>query len=138
MSGYTSAYQRHSPTVGLHAEGLALQCLSFLWRLVLSAMFAFSTSLTDLTEIALLSFLTVHIMAQPYKRRIYNIIDPLMIVNMAIINSLSWFVCAISTESEGGGTAEGISYCSQAHVNVIALLMALCIVAVLSKDRCDS
>ena len=26
---YTSAYQRHSPTVGLHAEGLALQCLSF-------------------------------------------------------------------------------------------------------------
>ena len=25
---YTSAYQRHSPTVGLHAEGLALQCLS--------------------------------------------------------------------------------------------------------------
>ena len=27
---YTSAYQRHSPTVGLHAEGLALQCLSLL------------------------------------------------------------------------------------------------------------
>ena len=26
---YTSAYQRHSPTVGLHAEGLALQSLSF-------------------------------------------------------------------------------------------------------------
>ena len=26
---YTSEYQRHSPTVGLHAEGLALQCLSF-------------------------------------------------------------------------------------------------------------
>ena len=26
---YTSAYQCHSPTVGLHAEGLALQCLSF-------------------------------------------------------------------------------------------------------------
>ena len=25
---YTSAYQHHSPTVGLHAEGLALQCLS--------------------------------------------------------------------------------------------------------------
>ena len=28
---YTSAYQRHSPTVGLHAEGLALQCLSLNW-----------------------------------------------------------------------------------------------------------
>ena len=27
---YTSAYQRHSPTVGLHAEGLALQYLSFI------------------------------------------------------------------------------------------------------------
>ena len=26
---YTSAYQRHNPTVGLHAEDLALQCLSF-------------------------------------------------------------------------------------------------------------
>ena len=29
---YTSAYQPHSPTVGLHAEGLALQCLSFIKR----------------------------------------------------------------------------------------------------------
>ena len=75
-------------------------------------IFAFSTSLTELfilTEIALLSFLTVHIMAQPYKRRIYNIIDPLMIVNMAIINSQVWFVFVISTESEGGGTAEGVT-----------------------------
>ena len=27
---YTSEYQRHSPTVGLHAEGLALQCLSLI------------------------------------------------------------------------------------------------------------
>ena len=75
-------------------------------------IFAFSTSLTELfilTEIALLSFLTVHIMAQPYKRRIYNIIDPLMIVNMAIINSQVWFVFVISTEREGGGTAEGVT-----------------------------
>ena len=31
---YTSAYQRHSPTVGLHAEGLALQCLSFMKDMV--------------------------------------------------------------------------------------------------------
>ena len=72
-------------------------------------IFAFSTSLAELfllTEIALLSFFTVHIMAQPYKRMICNIIDPL---NMAIINSLSWFVFAISTESEGGGTAEGVT-----------------------------
>jgi hypothetical protein len=35
--------------------------------------------------------------------------DPLMIVNMAIINSLLWFFFAISTESEGGGTAEGVT-----------------------------
>ena len=28
---YTSAYPRHGPTVGLHAEGLALQCLSLCW-----------------------------------------------------------------------------------------------------------
>ena len=86
--------------------------LLFLWRLILSAIFAFSTNLTDfflLTEIALLSFLTIHILARPYKRRIYNIIDPLMIVNMTIINSLSWFVFAISTESEASATVEGVT-----------------------------
>ena len=33
---YMSAYQRHSPTVGLHAEGLALQCLSFKDNCILS------------------------------------------------------------------------------------------------------
>ena len=32
---YTSEYQRHSPTVGLHAEGLALQCLSFYMQSIL-------------------------------------------------------------------------------------------------------
>ena len=79
---------------------------------ILTAIFAFSTNLTEfflLTEIALLSFLTIHILARPYKQRIYNVIDPLMIVNMATINTLSWFVFAISTESEAGDTVEGVN-----------------------------
>ena len=36
-------------------------------------------------------------------------IDPLMIVNMTIINSLSWFVYAISTESKASATVEGVT-----------------------------
>ena len=37
---YTSAYQRHSPTVGLHAEGLALQCFSLLLVEMLGILWA--------------------------------------------------------------------------------------------------
>ena len=85
--------------------------LLFLWRVILTAIFAFSTNLTDfflLTDIALLTFLIIHIVARPHKQRIYNIIDPLMLVNMAIINSLSWFVFAASTETGASGALEAV------------------------------
>ena len=86
--------------------------LLFLWRLILTAIFALSTNLSEfflLTQIALLAFLTIHILAQPYRQRIYNIIDPLMIVNMILINSMSWFVLSISTETGVKATVEGVN-----------------------------
>ena len=77
--------------------------LLFLWRVILSAIFAFSTNLTEfflLTEIALLCFFTIHAVARPYKRRLFNIIDILMLANLSIINALTWFI--FNTSSFGG------------------------------------
>ena len=86
--------------------------LLFLWRLISTAIFALSTNLSEfflLTQIALLAFLTIHTLAQPYRQRIYNIIDLLMIVNMILINSMSWFVFSISTETGLKATVEGVN-----------------------------
>ena len=74
--------------------------LLFLWRMILTAIFAFSSTITEfylMTEIALLTFFAIHSIARPYKRRLYNMIDSVMFANLAIINALSWYN---STESE--------------------------------------
>ena len=68
--------------------------LLFLWRLIIAGIFAFSTTLTEfylLIEIALLTFFTIHAVARPYKRTMYNMIDAVMFANLAVINALSWY-----------------------------------------------
>ena len=75
--------------------------LLFLWRMILTAIFAFSTNVTEffvLTEIALLSFLFLHAVSRPYKRQLYNTIDVLMLTDMAIINALTWYIYAMSSD----------------------------------------
>ena len=77
--------------------------LLFLWRVILAAIFAFSSNLHEfflLTEIALLCLFTIHAVARPYKRRLFNIIDILMLANMSIINALTWYI--FNTSSFGG------------------------------------
>ena len=74
--------------------------LLFLWRFILSAIFSLSTDLTEfflMTEISLLGILTIHAFARPYKRRLHNIIDGLMLANMAFITLLKWYVLVPST-----------------------------------------
>ncbi|CAI8031095.1 hypothetical protein GBAR_LOCUS17626 [Geodia barretti] len=74
--------------------------LLFLWRLILSAIVALSTDLTELfllIEIALLSILTIHALVRPYKQRLYNVVDGMMLANMALINLLKWYVSVPST-----------------------------------------
>ena len=68
--------------------------LLFLWRLIIAAIFAFSTTSTEfylLIEIAILAIFTIHAVARPYKQRLYNMIDAVMFANLAIINALSWY-----------------------------------------------
>ena len=69
--------------------------LLFLWRLILTAIFALSSNLREfflLTEIALLCFFTIHAVARPYKQRLYNMIDVVMLGNMAVINLITWYI----------------------------------------------
>ena len=78
--------------------------LLFLWRVMLATTFASAPNLTSfffITEAILLVIFTIHVLARPYKRRIYNYIDTVMVANLAIINLLSWYICIIT--SEGGG-----------------------------------
>ena len=77
--------------------------LFFLWRVILTAIFAFSSNLTKyflLTQIALLCFLTIHAFIKPYKRQLYNTIDAVMLANMSIINALSWYTSVASFDSQ--------------------------------------
>ena len=75
--------------------------LLFLWRFFLAVIFACSPSPTlffFLTGIALLVIFTIHVIARPYKRRLFNLIDTVMLANMAIINLLSWHISIASVE----------------------------------------
>ena len=77
--------------------------LLFLWRIILAIIFAFSSNFTEFflsIEVALLCFFTIHAVARPYKRRLFNIIDLLMLANLSIINALTWFI--FNTSSFGG------------------------------------
>ena len=59
------------------------------------------TSFFFITEAILLAIFTIHVLARPYKRQLYNYIDTVMVANLAVINLLSWYISIIT--SEGGG-----------------------------------
>ena len=75
--------------------------LLFLWRVILAAIYAFSSNLHEFflpTETALFFFFTIHAVARPYKKRLFNIIDILMLANLSIINALTWYIFNTSLE----------------------------------------
>ena len=83
--------------------------LLFLWRFILTAIFAFSSDLTQFfvsTEIALLIFFTIHAVVRPYKRRLYNMIDVIILANLSIINALTWYIAVASFDSSVGQAIE--------------------------------
>ena len=74
--------------------------LFFLWRFILTAIFTFASTLSEfflLTEIALLIMFAFHTLARPYKRRFHNIVDAVMLANMALITLLKWYTSVAST-----------------------------------------
>ena len=69
--------------------------LLFLWKLVMSAIMAFSNSANMfylLLVSALLSIFTIHALVRPYTKRIDNVIDGLMLANMVMITLLKWYI----------------------------------------------
>ena len=94
---------------GVFRDNRMFAALLFLWRAILTAIVAFSSNFNEfflLTEIALLCFLTIHAVARPYKRRLHNIIDLVMLANMAIINALMWYIFSTSLESRANKAIE--------------------------------
>ena len=84
--------------------------LLFLWRVIITAIFAFSTDLPSYflqTELALLSFFTIHAVVRPYKRQLYNMVDVVMLANIAIINALSWYI-SVSGNSQAREAAVAV------------------------------
>ena len=74
--------------------------LLFLWKFILLAIALFTDNLIEFffaTEIVLLAILIIHTLARPYKESYSNIIDGLMLANMAVIVLLKWFISISST-----------------------------------------
>ena len=83
--------------------------LLFLWRVILTAIFALSTNFTEfflLTEVALLCFIAIHSLTRPYKRQLYNTIDIVILTDMLLINLLSWYTISISFDSRASRDIE--------------------------------
>ena len=71
--------------------------LYFIYRILFLASNSYSYGPTQfhvLIQIQTLLMLLIHSLTGPYKRKIYNILDTLLLTNMAIINGLSMFVHA--------------------------------------------
>ena len=76
--------------------------LYFVYRLAISAAFAFTTSGVQLyvcLEIVLVAMLAFHAIAQPYEKRYYNIVDAIMFANLAVINGISLYDYFLSLSS---------------------------------------
>ena len=66
--------------------------LYFVYRVLLVCSFAFAETYHGyriITEILLLSFLGIHATVQPYKKRVHNLLDSLIFLNLALINILA-------------------------------------------------
>ena len=104
--------------------------LYFLYRYLSQVAFSFTTGLTQfylIIELLLIVMLLLHAIAQPYKKRCYNIIDSLLFINLALINALSMFLHAKST-SKYYKFSVRLSSVTQA---ILIILPLLCCVAVI-------
>ena len=73
-----------------------------MWRIILTAIFSFASNHAEfflLTEIFLLMIFGIHTLVRPYKQRIHNIVDGLMLFNMALITLLKWYTSVPSVDT---------------------------------------
>ena len=87
--------------------------LIFLWKFILLAIAIFTKGPMEFffaTEVALFVIFTIHTLAKPYKDRCANIIDRLMLANMAIIVALKWFISIPSTTNVSSSAIEQLIF----------------------------
>ena len=68
--------------------------LMFLYRLMISAAFAFTTSAVStytVLELIVGFILTIHSLFQPYQKKMYNIVDTLIFANLGLINGITLY-----------------------------------------------
>ena len=101
--------------------------LFFLWRVIIIAIYFLSSDLALyflMMEITLLIIFTIHVVARPYKRQLYNIIDAVMLANMTIINALSWYISVSTATNEVKTAALTFKF-------ILMYLPLLCVAAVI-------
>ena len=95
--------------------------LYFVYRFVLLATASIVTSFTQLytlMEIQLILFLSFHALAQPYERRWHNILDGLLLTNLAAINGLTLYNYTRTSDPFGSN-----NQCTMTIVSSIQLVL---------------
>ena len=103
-----SLYNRLKPVIdsfqGCYRDNFRLFAgLLFLYRITILASVAFSFSYTQssvLVEAQLIVMLTVHALTQPYKDVTHNMLDSLLLSNLALTNILSIFIHSVEYETQ--------------------------------------
>ena len=102
--------------------------LLFLWRFILSAIYVFHNTNFDqfylFFVIALLIIFTVHTLARPYNKKMYNTIDGLMLANLTIITLLKWYISVPSLGEVNSNVVELLTI-------IMLILMYIPIIVVL-------
>ena len=109
--------------------------LFFLWRVILTAIFAFSTNFAELfllTAVALLCFIAIHSLTRPYKRQLFNTIDILILVDMLLINLLSWYTIAKSLDSRASQDIESQDIETAIAIKIILMYLPLIAMVVIA------
>ena len=99
--------------------------LYFLYRFLIWLFFTVLPSYTmfyAVVEVQLIIILAVHAHVRPYQRQLYNIIDTLVITNLAIINAITLLNYAIISRT-GGYSREVNSFTS---IQLILVFLPLC------------
>ena len=101
--------------------------LLFLWRLILTGFGVYSTDITQfyfMMATAIIVIFTIHTFAKPYKKRLDNMFDKLMLANLAIIVLLKWYISIPSTANISKPVVEFLVFFLM-YLPLIALLAAV-------------
>lgn len=114
--------------------------LYFLYRLLVSAVFAFATTaltMYGILEALILVVLVIHAIAQPYRKRFHNVLDALILGDLAIVNGISLYNFASTQYMSDAEYFELLTYIQVVLVYLpIVYMVVLIFLKFLSYFRC--